>query len=230
MSADNLLDRFQGDIVGKITSDSFFDSLLLLYEREGVTDDEVKESIGARRAAGGGKLPGAALLVFPPNRDVHTERSGPQYLLRAVVRAMELPKINRASGGTGKSANLISLRLDQLFHQFVIGGGAVAIDAILRYNDGEGVVGWDHVLLWRAGQAKPSQCTAPSIAIAGTLVTLTNNHSGATLYYTRNDDFPNATLGTAYAAPFNATSGERIRAAAYKTGSLGSDVPESLVS
>jgi hypothetical protein len=70
------------------------------------------------------------------------------------------------------------------------------------------------------------------------LVTLTSGTAGASIYYTTDESFPRfassiggagATGSTLYSAPFIASSGAIVRAAAYKTGTTASHVTQKTV-
>ncbi len=229
MSApDNILDLLQDDVIGRMAGDPFFDTLLIIHEEKGVTDSEVEEALGGDRETSG-KLSGLVIIVYLPDLEPKPAQSGPQYYIRIVVRIIELPRLNRAAGGTGKRAQTVQQKIDQLFHQWVIGNRCVAVEKAERYNDGEGGVGFDTTLLWQAGQSRPVQARAPFINNAELLVTLTNNESGADLYYSTDFSLPRSGAGTLYTVPFAVANGTMVRACAYISGKQASDVPEKRI-
>lgn len=230
MSADNLIDQFQDDCVGRLKCCALFTPVQIVEERLGTTIDEVQKAIiGGKSTAG--LQPGLGIIVRMPSWKPKVAQAGPQYWIRAEIWTYEYARINYSSNGTKISSRRASMQIDQLFHQWCLGPRAITIETVQPWNDGEGFQGFKHTLEWQAGQARPVQCTAPLISLAGTTATLINNEAGSALYYTTDASFPGPSNPAAvlYSAPFTAASGTLLRAAAYLVNKNSSDIPETTI-
>ena len=71
------------------------------------------------------------------------------------------------------------------------------------------------------------RCQRPSATVAEGLCTLASSTSGANIFYALDTTFPSEAAGaTLYLAPFEIQAGETVRACAYKTGLIPSDITQ----
>ncbi len=225
---DNLIDLFQDFVVGRIASDPLFADVLIVEVRKGEAVTEVLQRLSGERETDGKKA-GAIVYILLPRLKPKTEESGPQYEVRNAVQVAEYPKLNNAPNGLQKSSRLLSQKIDQLFHQWVIAGRAVMVESVEPLSEEDGLVGFMHTLLWEAGQPRPVQCLAPGVDQEADVLGLNTPEDGVTIYYTFDGSFPGPSNADAqrYDGPIGGVNGGQIlMAAAYADdGSRnGSDV------
>lgn len=228
LSVFEFLDRLQDDIAGRLAADEFFAHIPVGAQHKGVIADDIAQALQA--LAGDGTEAGAGVIVMMPSRTVpHPNIPGPAYDLTITIRAMEIPFINRAEGGTNRTATAISLRIEHLLHQLTLSGVVLTAQRVGGLQDAAGGVASDVDISFRYGLPAANRVQAPSMTLAGSLVTLSSATSGATIRYTTDGSYPGLTAA-AYTAPFAAASGTTIRAVAYAAGRQASDLSEATVS
>jgi hypothetical protein len=144
------------------------------------------------------------------------------------------------SGGTGKSAEEIALRVLQLGHHFHAGRGATLLahpDALTPGTDekDDRRVIIDCRFEVRGGVAAVAKVARPTISpaeggAAPQTVTLACATAGAAIWYTTDESLPtpgNASA-TQYSAPFSVAAAATLRVAAYKSALLPSDVTQAV--
>src|SRR5882672_124319 len=111
------------------------------------------------------------------------------------ARVLERPTTNQdtAGGGTGKTAEAIALNVQDELHQlgieglcFLYAGRSGQNDplAITPNTDLDGLIGYDVNFRASLPRSQTQRCMVPNASgSAGTFVTLTNNTSGAAIYY-----------------------------------------------
>ena len=223
------LTQFQLDLVGRLESSAYFDDLPIIQERTGVTESELAEALGSATVKAG-KF-GAAVLVKMPTRAVdNPDTEGPRYSVLGLIRVLEYPLLNRVAGGTGKTAEDISLVVEGLFHLWATGDAAVFCKGAPPWNDGEGNLGYDVRLGWFLQAEEPPRCVRPEIHAAADAVQIVCTTPAAALHYTLDGSFPGlaAPLYTGPISPLP-DPGTLVRAAAYADGRDGSDVASLLL-
>jgi hypothetical protein len=222
--------RLQDDVVARLNEASFFSDITILEEQTGVTDNDVLQALNARATKSGKQ--GAAVLVLRPTRtNAKPAAPGPQWTLSMIVRVMEIPTLNRStSGGTTHPSEEISQEVEQLLHHWVHNGqGALAVTEVEPWNNGEGVIGHDITLQTIFAVQPPSRASAPTISGTYAAVSLSCDTAGATIRYSTDGDYPDATNGTTYTVPFAVASGTTVRAVATKSALDASHVAEKVM-
>src|SRR5438045_9104183 len=114
------------------------------------------------------------------------------------IRVIEIPKINRLTGGSNKWASAISNELEDLLHAWTVGAVTLMLESTEPYNDGEGGIGFTLTLKVLFARGLTSRTASPGIAVGGGFATI-SIPPGTTVYYTTDGSFPivsntNATL------------------------------------
>ncbi len=237
----DILARLQADFVARLNSLAYFADIQVIalsaFPQGGRTKPESVEALLDRinQSLAGlvekdGKV-GACVLVPLPTLDGRFPNvPGPQLRLRLSVQVLINPIINEGSTGTQKELSEIALNVIQAGHHFQlqnVAGLTAGEDAFSPGVDEEkgllvGVVTLESLLQLD----QPTSVAMPAATVAAS-VTLTCATSGASIYYTTDESLPWVDNATAllYSAPFvTPASGTVIRAAAYKSGSNGSNV------
>lgn len=227
------ISQIQQDLCDLFNADPYFVNISILQEKVGVRDNDVLEALGGRRLkpATGGKT-GAAVVVQMPS--MHIDGGDPfavQYECDFSIRVWEVPKLNRASNGTGKTAEEISQYVDQLLHNRKFGVSlflATGRGPIAANVDDNAVVGYD--CTYTAPVRLPAiPCVMqPRITQsgAGSVITIASNTPSASFYYTTDGSLPTPAK-TLYSAPFASPgAGVLIRSAGYLANLRTSDATE----
>jgi hypothetical protein len=225
LSVFEFLDRLQDDIAGRLAADEFFAHIPVGAQHKGVIADDIAQAL--QTLAGDGTEAGAGVIVMMPSRTVpHPNIPGPSYDLTITIRAMEIPFINRAEGGTNRTATAISLRIEHLLHQLTLSGVVLTAQRVGGLQDADGGVACDVDISFRYGLPAALRVQAPGIALAGSLLTLSCATSGATIRYTLDGSYPGLDA-EAYSVPVTLTDGQTIRAVAAKAGMQESAISET---
>lgn len=237
----DILAQLQADFAARLNSLAYFSTIevisLSAFPTGGRTKPESVEALLDRiqqSLAGlnekNGKV-GACIVVPLPNLDGrYPNVPGPQVRLRLSVQILINPILNEGATGTQKALSEIALNVIQAGHHFQlqnVAGLTAGDDAFSPGVDEEkgllvGVVTFESLLQLD----QPSSVAIPVASVAST-VTLTCSTAGAAIYYTVDGTLPwSGNAGALlYSAPFATPSaGTIVRAAAYKTGSNGSNV------
>lgn len=227
--------RLQLDLAARLLCDDYFDDLTVVVLRNLIVANDVQAEL-VHLTVKDGKS-GAGVIVGMPSVSVRSPNvGGPELYGEVSIRIREQPTINLGTGGTGKDAEAIGLRVLAVLHQFAIEGvgsfyaGENALQPFL--DEEEGVIGQVATFKYHAAQTPDARCVTPTISEAALAVTLATTDGGATIYYTTDGSFPGSYAGstaTAYTVPFTVTSGTTVRFAAYQTGRLGSDAAQALI-
>lgn len=230
----SLLETLQADLHARLAADPFFSDVdvVLARPRAKVGFVEIQTRVdsalaGLRKTNG---KSGAALAVLMPDAAItDPDAPGPRMEITFTVRVQELPIINMGTGGTGKSAEELALRVMQLGHQFYAGAGATLYGkdiAPLPATDGTTTLGLDVTFSLKSGAAAYAKAAAPLIAAsqptAPATITLTVP-PGATCFYTTDGSYPTA-AATAYTAPFTLSTAGQVRAISLITAKQQSNV------
>lgn len=209
-------EQFQGDVVGRMSSCPFFAPISIIREDTGLTESDLEDSMKVTTVKNG-KL-GAAVIVFQPEEVIkNPDAPGPEVDVSMLVRALEMPTLNRdtANNGTGISARRMATKIVKLFHQIQHGPTTVLAVRAGRYNDGEGTIGYNVMLILRMNLHPEKRITNPKITSASGTVTILCNNAGVAIYYTTDGSYPDYGSSTFYTGPFAAAENTLIRAVAY---------------
>jgi len=228
------LEQLQEDVQFRIMAESYFDTIAIVLQRDGVTINQIQQRVAALNPRGG--KTGACIIVLMPTVDVpDANPPGPRFELTQSFIVLEHPTINRGASGTGKHGTDIALALLQLFHLFTLGFGATmtARDRAITPNDSfDGLVGLQVDFFSRGGLAPQPTVALPTIstdsAVSPATITMACATAGAAIWYTTDGSYPASVNPTAmkYLAPFTQNSGAMIRAAGELSGNLQSSVRE----
>lgn len=242
--------QLQKDCFGRISADPAFADICILDNEEGVIAEGVAEKLKLFTSRNGKK--GAAIVVARPIRQVqHPDKPGPEFDVIVPVAVFEMPLINRATGGTGRTIEDLCSNLLSLLHGWrpspEVGQIYVGPDAVTPVLETKTVIASEVQFRTRMQLAPISRVQRPVMAGTAAAVQLSCNTPAATIYYTLDGSFPwsgNAaatrygiTLQTEdgtiivtqdgdpllLATAFSVEPGTRVRVAAYAEGKQGSD-------
>jgi hypothetical protein len=217
----------QEDLGFFINSDAEFANVNVQLERKELYSSEVAIAAIWETVKGGAS--GIGVVIAMPKINVVSANGPLEFVCRQRLTVLEEPNLNQTPGtGTQTFAEDLGAYLLQLLHEY-----ALAQDITL-YAEGEAMVpnreykdirGVDLDFNYKFAPTQLTRCaTVPiSFSFGGDqqqLVTLSCATDGATIYFTGDGTFPGQANGAAqvYAAPFLATSGTQIRAAAIADG------------
>lgn len=226
----DFVSQIQQDVYDLLTAEPFYQYITVLLEKTGVRDNDVLESILGRRLKNGKS--GAAVIVTMPSVKIDGGNMGAiRYELTFVVRVLESPKLNRASGGTGIPSEAIAQQIDQFFLSYRLGTTIIIPTGrgpIRAEVGNESFVGYDCTYSITLQMSAPPQAmnVKPSQSAPGSTVTLASNTAGTSIYYTVDGSCP-TNAKTLYSAPFASPGvGFLVRAIAYKANLQTSYVSE----
>jgi hypothetical protein len=223
--------QFQLDVFARLLGHEFFSDVAILAEDAGVTDADVNQQLATLRSANEGRTvkQGAAILVFQSEEAVeHPNVPGPETKVQIVVRHLEVPKINRIAGGTGKRAKRLGKETASLCHLWTRNGTTVTVAFKRRYNDGEGTIGEDVVLATHINLEDAERVAGVAITGSAAAVTLACATSGAAIRYTTDGSAPTP-ASSLYSAPFSVAAGTLVRATAFKSGLQAGDLSQTTI-
>lgn len=240
--------QFHFDLADHLKADAWFDDLVIETELPRTVEAGAVLENGIDKVFAAVEGNGAAVLVLLPElTSTRPNIPGPyfdQVELYGLALTSEL--LNASAGGAKLRCFQIARRMAQNWHHFTpnnaAGTLAVAVVAPERFGGltremldairAQGLAAVGVQVKTGVGFATVTKTIWPTIAQGETTITLTPGADGGTVWYTTDGTFPwdgNA-AATQYSAPFaKPDAGTLIRAAAYKTDCLGSDVREHTV-
>jgi hypothetical protein len=220
-----LLDQLQSDIVGRLGADEFFADVPVLAQNKGVIEDDIAQALATMTEQAGKS--GAAVVVLLPERSTPKPNiPGPRYDLSIVIRAMELPLINRGDAGTGKTCTALSLRIEHLLHQLPMDGVLLRASRTGGLQQESGGLACDVTIEFEFGLPAARRVQTPGISLADGVATILCGTSGATIRYTTDGSYPGSSA-IAYSAPVTLTDGQTIRAVAEADGYQASPLSQT---
>lgn len=191
------------------------------------TDAEKAAQIAAEGKAG------LCIEVIVPDGEVpNPEAPGPQLEAVLHVKVTENPLVNFGARGTELTAEQCSLDILSAFHHWNREGMTLTADKkALRENEDDSAISYSVVFRQKIAMPKQLRAAAPAITYSGGNVTLTAE-SGAAIYSTTDGTppMPSNPLASLYAAPFAASAGVTVRAAAVVSGKTVSPIASLLLS
>jgi hypothetical protein len=230
----SLLETLQADLHARLAADPFFSDVdvVLARPRAKVGFVEIQTRVdsalaGLRKTNG---KSGAALAVLMPDAAItDPDAPGPRMEITFTVRVQELPIINMGTGGTGKSAEELAMRVMQLGHQFNAGQGATLYGKDINplpATEGTTTLGLDVTFSLKSGAAAYAKAAAPlitSTAPTTTGVITFTVPEDAICYYTVDGSYPTAD-SIEYEDPFTPTDPCQIRAISLIEGKQQSNI------
>jgi hypothetical protein len=233
------LQRFQLDLAARIESTAFFADIpvFIFRPRTALTAAQIQDSINSALGAlttQNGKAGLCATVLMPLLHTEKQELPGPYLHLKCTIRVQENVMVNMGANGTQIACEDAAIAVAQLLHLWTPGGTAgilrAAPDTITPNPSFEGKVTYDVLIESDLDLPCLPKTVQPFLSASAGLVTITCSDPDASIYYTADGSLPWAGNGTypstaiPYTAPFAATAGTIIRAAAFTPGQLGSDV------
>lgn len=180
-----------------------------------------------------GKFGLCCIVSTPASTLTAPNAPGPVQDLVCIVQVVENIANNMSSTvGTQIRADSLAETIARLLHLWSHDGThELVVTESVQDRELEGTLrGW-LVTVRSAANALNAYTAAaePVLSIADDTLTITEATSGASVYYTTDGSFPNASNGTLYESPVDVAelpAGTLIRAAAFKTGLRGSGVAQ----
>ncbi len=228
------LELDQDDMTARLTADAVCGLVAVLEERKGITENDVRQRLGALNSQG--SKTGLVLIVLMPKlipQEANTP--APMYATRYSVQVIDWPALRRQTvGGIQISAESMAERVRQILHFAGFGRGqSLFFDGMvpLPMQDPNQIS--YSVDFRKMGADLPvSKCAVVAITPNGgavAQVTLACLTVGAAIYYSTDGSYPSAKGATAtpptstlYSAPFTPPACT-LRAAASLTGYQQSD-------
>jgi len=231
----DLLLTLQQDLVDKLNSESAFFYISVVSWRKQVIRKEIERRLPHLNSKNGRK--GCGVVVNMPRIEaVQPNLAAPQGDVLVGIDVVEQPEVNFNPGGTMLTAEEAARAVRRALHQFAIEGKIFlyqdkkAIEPLDRL-DFPGCLGYRVNLRGRMAELPLAKCVVPSISETSGTVSLATSDSGAAIYHTVDGSFPGVSNAAAllYASPFSVASGATLRWAAYKSGLMGSDAAQAVI-
>lgn len=234
------LQRFQLDLAARLQAAAFFANVpvLILRPRAALTaaqiQDQINAALGALTAQNG-QAGLCATVLMPVLGTQRQELPGPYLHLKCTVRLQENVLVNMGTNGTQIPCEDAAIAVAQILHLWTPGGTAgilrAAPETITPQPALDGKVTYDVVLESELDLPCLPKEPQPFISNDAGTISITCADPDAAIYYTVDGTSPwpgNATYpatATLYTEPFAAPApGTLIRAAAFTSGKLGSDI------
>ncbi len=223
------------DLVSKLEADAYFvDIPVMSQDKESVVAD-IEQALNGSKLKGG-KV-GMAVAVMSPRLGVEYPNvpNSPLFAMQPIW-VMEQREWNWGAAGTHKTALSVACRVVK-----VLGlSQAPGFYGLLENMKEEAVSIVDDAIadivyevrfrVTIADNGGDTSVAMPSFSVAGAslpkTITLATPTSGADIYYTLDRSFPSAANAVAvkYTVPFVVSTACTVRAGAFKTGCIGSDI------
>jgi hypothetical protein len=225
----------QEDLYQRALADEYLANVAIIKRDEGEIETEVIDALGVLNKRGG-KI-GACVLVYQPIAEpAPAEVVGGVLNIDFTFLVLENPVLNRESGGTGLAALTIARRLIGIFHLYhprkVVGCLTMQQGAIVPIQLPVAPVAYEVRFsaqedLYTPNVRVTTPTITPSSGAAPQSVTLACATVGASIYYTLDGTHPYAGNPSAVlytGTPVNVATAATLRAGAFKTGLIASDV------
>jgi len=222
--------QIQNDVTARLAVELMDWGITVRSQRKMIVTNEVDEAQLVLTSTNG-KSGAGVLVQMPTFENERPNVPGPIGYIQMKLTCKEVPELNmNASTGTLKSAEEIAGRVLQLLHLWAVTGiGTFFGGTIVKSPAEDGVVAYDASVRLNYVYDTLSKVAVP--VISGTAPAITIAGTGSIYYTVDGESFPGLDQANSflYAAPFAATSGDLIRAAAYASGSCGSNIAEFTV-
>jgi hypothetical protein len=231
---DTILTDLQADIAARLSADAFFVDIPVIDERKADVVGDISKALGVLTVKGG-KLGVCAVVLSPTADDEMPDATFGPLEVVMTVRVLENVLFNTGATGTGKAALTVARRIHRILKHYRPVGLAQPLrprnPGITPVADPLAPVAYEvNFSTTEADAGRELKCAIPTIAAGGTVhpqtVTLATNTGGASIYYTLNGTHPAAgnTAAVLYTVPFSMATAGSVRACAYLTGYVASDV------
>jgi hypothetical protein len=220
MSARSL--QQQDDVFYLLASKSDLATVSIFAEAKGVKDSDVDAALAPRRVRNGKKA-GLALIVAQPSEMPENKDNSPILINRIhVVRVIEVPEVNRKSGGSQITADLAKDLVMQRLHYRYLGKACLMWIGNEPWVDAKNGYGWEVRFVIVDDLPSEARAAQPIIQIVDGMCTILGaNAEGEVIYYTVNGVAPVPAISgvQTYNGPFP-VSGVTVRASTIATGKL----------
>lgn len=240
------LEQDQVDLYGRLLAAPALAEVKVLFQRKGVTDNDVLTALSVFNEGDTGKL-GCCCIVLMPALTLssrndggkpYSEAPGPRYFIDLVVQVIEMPLISLGDGGVGLSAEQVAQFVRTIGHHFANGfGGTYTFAGMEPIPVSDGQVSYGVHFTRMAGDAHQPKVAAPSITSdsggsAPGNVTITCATLGAAIWFTTDGSYPSGKNPAAleYSGPFVQATAATIRAAAEAADFQQSDIRQLTLS
>lgn len=223
------------DCAAKLLSDDVLADVAIVAEEEGVPENILEIGRGAMAQRGTTKIGAAIVLQAPYEVPQNPDLPGAASLLLVAARVMERPLYNRNPDiGTLLTWSRIGRRVKQLLHKFSphpdLRFVFHSMQPVVEQLEAEGEVQKNYVFAALTAVPEILRPARPTIAVAGSTVTLACISPAAAVWFTVDGSwpFPANPSATLYIAPFPVAAGTVLRAAAFQAGEQASDAATAL--
>jgi hypothetical protein len=242
--------QLQLDVAARLNAHPFFSDILVLANEKGLLGDDLENALKLFTAKSGKS--GVAVVVDRPLRQVpKPDAPGPEMVIIVPVTVVEMPLLNRAASGTGKTTEQIVSEAMATLHGWRasswMGQLYCAEDAVTPTVGGDKTIATEIQFRTRLRMATVPRTGTPVISGSAAAVQIGCNTPDASIYYTTDGSWPwsgnpsavlfGITLLTEdgqiivtedgdplnLAEPFSVAAGTHVRAAAYAANKQGSD-------
>lgn len=237
MKAIDVIDLLPGQLAARLEADDFFSDIPVIVADNGNVKSELERKQAAITAKGGKR--GVAVVVLPiaADDDLNEVAFGP-LLLRASFQVVEAVEINQGSGGTGKSARRVARKLRDIIKPLRMAGltsefvpDAPFLEPLnLAADLGASAVGYQvNFKCYEADDEEILQVAIPVFSpaeAASPQFVLSSATPDAEIWYTTDDSYPapGRAGSVQYTAPVDIADTVTVRACAYKSGCIASQV------
>jgi hypothetical protein len=233
------LDLLQDAILGRITNDAYFSTIVVLEERKGVTDEDLAQTLASNTKRGGKK--GAAIVICDPFFDIdNSSGPGPRIDPTIYIRCITRPMVNEAPSGANARVKQMATNICKLLHFYLIQGQGLNVTLEAHKGDPVSWIGGERemtVTMKTSLQLEPfCKCAFPMITrLSSTTASITCATAGAIIYYTLDGSFPGPSNSAAviYSGVIDFAAGTQVSAVAYSptpTTQVASDLVAQTIS
>lgn len=229
----NILEQLQSDVTFFLEGDERFAYIPVRSVRKLQITSEIAAKL-PHLTTKNSKLGCGVLVGMPIILDDTPNLPGGLQKVRLGLRVHENPTINLSASGSQLSAETVALNALQVLRALEIEGlGSLhpAEVSVQPDTSFEGLVTYEVFMEASLVSSALERVLLPTISESALTVTLTNQTSGATIYYTTDGTLPGSanTAAQTYSVPFLVTSGTTLRWAATKSGLVGSNIGQALI-
>lgn len=225
------VDQIRVELKARLEADEYFSDIVVVDYREKDLVSEINKLLGGLSGKNGKN---GAFVYLEGFAALLRTKEPPASIDRIVINAVciEVPILNTATGGTGKSAWDIAVRVVECMCGYRPDGLAetILVDqrAIAETEPPPGARAYQVPIEIPAHIDITPRCAKPALTADGATplsVTITCATSGAAVYYTTDESYPwsGNTKATLYSSPIALSKAATIRAVAHKTGHIASD-------
>jgi hypothetical protein len=224
-------------IAARLDADEWFVDINVLTERKADIVAAIEKSVGPMKGKGG-KSGTCVVVMSPTASDEYPDAPGAYLHPLATVRVLENPLINNSAVGTKKEALSTAKRLVMVLKHFEVDGVFSGLipnkPTVVPVADPVAPVAYE-VTFRTADKDKDIVSKVAPVSIspdggaAPQTVTLACATVGAAIYYTTDGSFPwcGNNQATLYSVPFSVNNPATVRAGAFLSGAIASNVNSS---